>query len=515
MLRSTLQGRYRRGQVGTTETDRGRVPSARPHRITPLAAGARRALRSLPLLALCAACGGGGDGGTADPDPPGSGNSEWTSGSRLRAVVERGGADAQIFVAWHDTELGADCSWRHLNDGTYRCVPSAPSNDALFYGDPQCTRRVYQHPACSDPPMAIADPAANEGRCAAPRVYRVGAEIAPPAKAYYHDGTSCRSIGRPEAPTFKFYALDGTIDPEELVSATLGQEPRGEHLVAEVFRGSDGTIDARAIADPARGWHCDLTDPGSTHCTPQLMGYEYSYYSDSACTSRLGYFPDQMSRQPFCDDAPGALAEEDLVDDRRVLHEIGAAYTGAVYLKAGQSCSIEPPQAHPPFLFFQFGPLLDLSTLASVAPVTQGSERIRAVVLTAEGGARLRGVALVDQERGEQCDPALAADGTRRCVPIVTHRSSYYVDAACTQAVVAVPRGAPAPRLSRSDDTGYCDAPSRFFGFGAAPSAVTALYEREDDECEPAGGPDPSLDYYVSTGELAASTFAPIARERE
>jgi hypothetical protein len=474
--------------------------------------------RALSVLALCAACGGAGAGDPSDTDHPGSGRSEWSSGSRLRAVVDRGGADAEIFVAWHDTELDTDCSWLNLADGTYRCVPSFTGNASLFYSDSQCTHRVYQHPACSNPPMAVADPFGNEGRCSVPRIYRVGSEIAPPAKAYFHDGTTCRSIGKPEAPTFKFYDLEGALEPEALVSATRTSEARGERLVAEVFRGADGTVDARAIADPARGWHCDLTDPESTRCTPQLIGYEYSYFSDSACTSRLGYFADQMSRQPFCDDTPGALGENLLVDDRHVLHEIGAAYTGTVYLKAGTSCVVEPPQAHPPFLFFQFGPLLDLSALVSVAPATEGSERLRAVVLTAAGAERLRGVAFVDQERAERCDPVIAADGTRRCAPLIEHESSYYADATCTKPVVSVPRGAPAPRLSRVDNTGYCESPSRVFGLGAAPSAVTKLYARDgddDDDCESAGSPDPGQDYYVSTGEIAASTFPPITRELE
>ena len=48
-----------------------------------------------------------------------------------------------------------------------------------------------------------------------------------------------------------------------------------------------------------------------------------------------------------------------------------------------------------------------------------------------------------DSQRNEPCSPAAAADGKSRCVPSAMAASTYFADAACTQAIILVPNTPP------------------------------------------------------------------------
>lgn len=68
----------------------------------------------------------------------------YENGSRLRAVVTVGSDGSRKFETFHDSLLGADCTFRTATDGTQRCMPSTQGTDTLHnFIDPDCTQPAF------------------------------------------------------------------------------------------------------------------------------------------------------------------------------------------------------------------------------------------------------------------------------------------------------------------------------------------------------------------------------------
>ena len=59
------------------------------------------------------------------------------SGTRLKARYASTPDGARIFLGWHDDELGFDCEFKKVEDGTKRCYPTEYS--ILLYRTADCT----------------------------------------------------------------------------------------------------------------------------------------------------------------------------------------------------------------------------------------------------------------------------------------------------------------------------------------------------------------------------------------
>ncbi|HEY2370021.1 MAG TPA: hypothetical protein VGH87_26670, partial [Polyangiaceae bacterium] len=64
----------------------------------------------------------------------------FASGTRLRAIVLDAGGGAELFTGWHDAQLGIDCGFAKMSDGSIRCVPTATG--FAGYLDASCTQRA-------------------------------------------------------------------------------------------------------------------------------------------------------------------------------------------------------------------------------------------------------------------------------------------------------------------------------------------------------------------------------------
>ena len=93
------------------------------------------------LLAACTAA------------PPITATSDWQSGSRLRARVERASDGVSRLVGWRDTALGIDCAFARDTGGVIRCLPIEVLD--LVYADATCARPMHRLGPCAAPPSFV------------------------------------------------------------------------------------------------------------------------------------------------------------------------------------------------------------------------------------------------------------------------------------------------------------------------------------------------------------------------
>ena len=446
---------------------------------------------------------GGVDGGS-----PGT-SDEITSGTRLRAKRLVGGAGASLFSTWHDTLLDVDCSWGKTDDGSYRCYPPSAN---VYYSDAGCTAPAfYADYDCATPPKLVAS--YGTATCATKKLYRVGALLAPPAMFYAGIPGAC--TGYAPDPGYVFYAVS-TASYTELAQGTVTREPRGTRLAADVFHGSDGSIEARAIWDTTRACHCQISDvhgEPEPSCVPLSRGYAMGpWFLDSVCATRLGYVasPDV---EPFCNEAPNALNGAFDGSNFQLL-QLGTEYTGTIYRSVGGCMPAMPGVIPTGARFYNIGAPIPASALAPFVAVTEGSERLRIRAITSSTGERLRGVAFFDEQRAVGCTPRSAADDQSRCLPFGAD-GYIYKDASCSVPVAQSNTGF-APPLLLFDEVplNRCASRTHVYTIGATPITLTELYvDNGPGACQQVS-PGTGVDYYDVT-ELPATTFAAVSRVQD
>ena len=460
------------------------------------------------IVALCvSSCGDGAhtDGhdasaGVDDGSPIGVAP-EFHSGTRLRAKVYAGGADARRFVTWHDTLLDADCQFTRAPDGSVRCYPT-PGDSQVVFTDAACSVAVVQQPTgCGAVPTHSIE--LNPNSCDTPKVHKVGAPTARPVTTYARYSGACSATSDTVADK-DFYDASVVVPADDFVAASVAREPRGARLAADVFRTADGAIDARSLVDVQRDAHCiiiDIDSAGTHSCVPIGRAFAIETFSDSGCANPVAiYFGSRY--QPFCPEPAKLLRVSGVVG----FFEVGAPYTGPVFSTQTGSCL--PTSEAPSLPFFQVGDPVATSSFPPLSSVVEGTEQVRAVVDAAATGERLAAASFLDSTRGVACTPGRAADDQLRCFPQEDYSADLYSDVACTKHVALVPAGISAPTVNVRIEALTACGKRRLHGYAITGKrdALAPLYVDTSGMCI-ASTQSGDFDYYDTGAELPASSF--------
>jgi len=304
-----------------------------------------------------------------------------------------------------------------------------------------------------------------------------------------------------------------------LATGTHTLAPRGARLALDVVEGSDGSWDARSIADTTRGIHCNRTtfdrNRPASRCEPDAVVNPGGGFADDTCQGpRLGFFR-AFRAAPFCSDPPGGVLVPPVQDDGQAYTTVGAEHLGTVYSLTNQTC--EPSVGIPENRYFTAGAAIDPAVWAPLASTVEGTGRLRVETLTTPTGERLAAVGFRDDQRGHRCTDMLAADGEHRCLPSDAGVMSYWADAACSVPVHMRAATAPAPTTLVNYLTGSpaCGDAYCAHVYTVAPLAdLSTLHGGSPADCY-ATVSIAGQAYDVATGEIAPTAFVALSTRRE
>ncbi len=371
----------------------------------------------------------------------GSNGLAWTSGTRLRAVVDAV-ETARIFSSWHDVALDVDCDYALSSDGKTRCLPV--NQGFSEYDDSNCTNPVGIVPTGGAPVKYLSPPHGVFVCGKGTELHAVGASYVPAAR-YTFDGTSC--VPDTSTPTNTSYVHFGAVVPATtFVAATQVSDPRGTRLSAHQYFGDDGSRQDFEMLDKSRAnASCEVTDDGTgkVYCTPKERAYTEVFFSDAACTTAVGLHPEYA--QQVCGRTPTAV--QDSTGKVKVLtfFEVGARITTPVYETNGASCQLVAGPTLVDDGFYAVGAPLPLASLASLPVSNEGNGRVQLTVARTESGALGASLGFFDSQKNIGCRKSLAADGKVRCLPNTRFDVRVFADAQCSQGLLTIATGAAPP----------------------------------------------------------------------
>ncbi len=178
-------------------------------------------------------------------DPVSEAKAQQQSGTRLKANWLVGADGSRQFVSWHDSQVGADCTFVPAADSTVRCLPSTPGAGGPFYADPACSQTLgaKQTAYCANlgAPTVITLPDTTQGiTCTVAggyigypsHVYPVqsayavqttdgGANI----NAFQKSATNCIALPSLYSTLYNFYNLGAEMAASQFVQATVQTDP--------------------------------------------------------------------------------------------------------------------------------------------------------------------------------------------------------------------------------------------------------------------------------------------------
>jgi hypothetical protein len=254
----------------------------------------------------------------------------------LLAEAQDGG---RYFAGWWHPEQRARCQFYPLSDGSPHCF-TAPALDSGGFVDSACTRAGASYlSSCGQEPRQVLEPVA--GVC--PLTFSAWTPGPRQDTGYVRTGAgTCQAstgVGQ------SYYPIGAAIDATALPRIDYQHDEAGGRL-RPLYVAAAGGPRARAAAwfDAQRGESCaPLLMGGAYRCAPPAVGLQY-HYANAACTEPLlrtggGVCPPRYALQRDPASCP----------ERAYLLSVGAAYTGAVFVKVtitddlGQT-SIECPR---------------------------------------------------------------------------------------------------------------------------------------------------------------------------
>jgi hypothetical protein len=430
--------------------------------------GATSKIALLTAMAGVAACGGqhqsAGNGGTTSQAPA---VGSYESGTRLRAHLWQGDG-AAMFVDWHDTQLGIDCSFQDMGAGDLRCVPQKSTGEAAsqpaVYLDSSCTQ-LGSLAGTKPSGFVVAPP--GQDACGLPlgslQIGVFESAAVSVAQVFSMQGGSCLRTDEP--PGQLAWPL-APVGPSAFVGAHIVTEPRGATLDIEILLAADGTkqlghaIDRRQSA-PCSGrsdWAPPLfvDDPlerclplgivtaspvgyfGTADCNPQLNGL-WGCYEDMCPPPTEGVLTEMGACDGgACETLVGILIAGPRLDTTWQLDPNGTC----VQVPIGGSCFFHPASS-----------LIPPDQIPKFATRRVGDGRLSQILRTAEDDEREiaeESFTLWDNAQTGPCSLASFSDGKSRCLPGGTADIGeggflFYADPACTQLVVPVSSGTPPP----------------------------------------------------------------------
>ncbi len=282
--------------------------------------------------------------------------------------------------------------------------------------------------------------------------------------------------------------------------ATNDLPQNGSRIRYETISTADGLSGPYLALDAQLAQECvfGAAGDGSDRCIPENVDrITLTFFEDPSCSST-----------PLADSvsvvAPAAYAA--LYDaqgcNTGTYYTFGPLYEGTVYESVDGACDMSAANSqvsfYPTTPFSSSG--FESGTLATGAGAFDGwasGSRIQLVTATGTDGARAM-VGWHDAQLGVDCAMTMANDGVMRCVPtILGYISSYYADAACTQALT-IAEGCTAPAYAVSTTCG-----GGYFAVGASYSGP--IYVSTSGTCQ---ATTLSLPMYEVGAPVPASTFA-------
>jgi hypothetical protein len=328
------------------------------------------------LVVVAAACGrigfdadGWGDGEPVVPAivPAFSG------GSRIKAQIADYGGGARDVIGWHDAQLDLPCSPILAGDGSRRCLPRAAS---IAYADATCSTRVGRWSNLEDPPRWAFEDEADT--CELRRhLYRLGDELA--LQMYYsRSGETCSGpFALPSTSRLFAVGLEEPPDTFALLADTMRGTGR---LRAAGWQSADGASYLTELFDSMLGTSCVPSEGmDGMRCLPSGTQPSASLFADAACTTQLAPVAGPCAASPY------VVVGEPCEPAR--IHERGAAWTGPVFERSGETCQPSSGQTD----LTVVGPELPVTTFVSgVASRGDQTGRIVASDWLALDGARRR-----------------------------------------------------------------------------------------------------------------------------
>jgi hypothetical protein len=230
---------------------------------------------------------GGGDAGEVAPP-----SVRWKSGTRLRAMLLRGGNNVSTIVGIWDTLYSQECKFEQLGDGTKACV-SVKGQITVRYADPECTMPIVAYVRGLVVEKRVFQRETGCGVSAfAPQDQVVPARL-------YQKGATCTDLGPPltgGVTAYDYYRVVAL--PNAFATATESRQNRGGGLEARFLESADGGIFPAGIWDAGRGLSCSAFPAPKAgvrglpdRCVPlHNTGYSplnddtFHYFGDDACT---------------------------------------------------------------------------------------------------------------------------------------------------------------------------------------------------------------------------------------
>ena len=442
----------------------------------------------------------------------------YVSGTRLRAKIIDAGDGATLFESWHDAQLGFDCSFQELGDGSLHCVPP-PADASVTYLDASCTQlAVASVAAPASPYVSIVGSQPEAPWCGAMpspsavvTVYELGG--AQPSSPTFHVDAGSGSCVASQSSGGGFVVFAATeAAPATFVGAHVVVESRGA-LDSEILVADDGATELAGILDHATGAPCVMPDslysigegPPTLRCISPAVAWD-GFYDDGSCSG-----PREAYIGAGCDAPAIAVSPLDASCGALPLFALGPVdpavtpfYTGNAQCTAFTYTSLD--------FYPETGPA-DLSPYPALGESRLGAGRLLLPFLTAPGDSRALGVetlrtsigqsALFDSARNAPCSVTTFSDGVIRCVTAGTAQLDGFSDAACTEPLAKTPLGCDAP-------TEAIDGPrAQVFAIGA-PFTGT-VYEMQSS-CAPI---TPAGAYYTLGAPIDPSVFPALTERTE
>jgi hypothetical protein len=286
----------------------------------------------------------------------------------------------------------------------------------------------------------------------------------------------------------------------------------GDRIRARVLEIEDGQRYVVGWRDAELDEPCDfLPDAdGALRCLPR--GEASELYEDAACEEPIDTFV-----ATWCQSSPSRYArfrDASTCSPGFQVREVGE-FLGSdewAYHRDEGACTTIQTFAHER----RYALDEEVAPEAFVAGevVVEGDERIRARMIEGADGSRVP-FGYLDQERGDPCALATAADGEVRCLPSETLEvGALYADGACEAAIAGFDpdQCAPPATVAVVEGGGTCDARRHVFPVGdVTPDAVPRV-RFEDGVCQPTSTAY-GLELRALGDEVPAEAFPATPRE--
>lgn len=345
------------------------------------------------------------------------------SGSRLEAIVDVGGEDAEAIAYYRDTDLGIDCEFQRDAANRWRCLPRA-AVELAGYTDEDCTQPIFECRDCNGVGAAVMLEAGCGGSIATPvalheeqrplfvRVGDVCLHADFPPGDYY--ATEIQPATTYVAAEFEDHLVTYELGTRTLV-ADDGTRQMFHHAY-ERFSARDCSFFG-GIAGP-----CLPGTAGSIELGPSL------FFADDACSSRAAFNVEPLD--------PARCAPPTHVRFEGAIHRLSPIGESAFERSpVDSSCA---PTAASDLTFFAIGAVDE--SLPDADVIALGSGDARPLYYAAEGMPIAVADRWVDAD-GTTCTPLSTVDG-RRCIGrslSLFPASVRYADVGCSIALVPNP----------------------------------------------------------------------------